>query len=73
MERTCEFVILELAQLFRISTDTLRYQGDKMTVRRKIELLSPAKNADIGIEAINHGADAVYIGAPRFGLLRGIV
>lgn len=38
-----------------------------MTVRRKIELLSPAKNADIGIEAINHGADAVYIGAPRFG------
>ena len=38
-----------------------------MTVRRKIELLSPAKNADIGMEAINHGADAVYIGAPRFG------
>ena len=32
-----------------------------MTVRRKIELLSPAKNADIGMEAINHGADAVYI------------
>ncbi len=34
---------------------------------RQIELLSPAKNADIGIEAIRHGADAVYIGAPRFG------
>ena len=34
---------------------------------RPIELLSPAKNAEIGIEAINHGADAVYIGAPRFG------
>jgi Collagenase and related proteases len=33
---------------------------------RKIELLSPAKNADIGIEAINHGADAVYIGAEQF-------
>ncbi len=33
---------------------------------RKIELLSPAKNADIGIEAIKHGADAVYIGADRF-------
>ncbi len=33
---------------------------------RRIELLSPAKNAEIGIEAINHGADAVYIGAPRF-------
>lgn len=34
---------------------------------RKIELLSPAKNLDYGIEAINHGADAVYIGAPKFG------
>lgn len=36
-------------------------------IPRRIELLSPAKNAEIGIEAINHGADAVYIGAPRFG------
>ena len=33
----------------------------------KLELLAPAKTADIGIEAIRHGADAVYIGAPRFG------
>ena len=32
-----------------------------------LELLAPAKNADIGIEAINHGADAVYIGGPSFG------
>jgi len=32
-----------------------------------IELLAPAKDADIGIAAINCGADAVYIGAPRFG------
>lgn len=32
----------------------------------KIELLSPAKNLECGIEAINHGADAVYIGAPKF-------
>jgi len=31
-----------------------------------LELLSPAGDADIGIAAINHGADAVYIGAPRF-------
>lgn len=37
-----------------------------MTRVRKIELLAPAKNAEYGIEAINHGADAVYIGAPRF-------
>ncbi|WP_119157585.1 peptidase U32 family protein [Caldimonas tepidiphila] len=35
--------------------------------RHCIELLSPARTADIGIEAINHGADAVYIGGPSFG------
>ncbi len=35
--------------------------------RRHIELLSPAKDLDCGIEAIKHGADAVYIGAPKFG------
>ena len=34
---------------------------------RRIELLSPAKDLNCGIEAINHGADAVYIGAPKFG------
>lgn len=38
-----------------------------ITTQRKIELLAPAKNLECGIEAINHGADAVYIGAPRFG------
>jgi len=34
---------------------------------RSIELLSPAKDLNCAIEAINHGADAVYIGAPKFG------
>lgn len=34
---------------------------------RKIELLAPAKNLKCGIAAINHGADAVYIGAAQFG------
>ena len=34
---------------------------------KKLELLSPAKNLEYGKEAINHGADAVYIGSPRFG------
>ncbi len=38
-----------------------------MSTRRAIELLAPAKDANIGIEAILHGADAVYIGAPRYG------
>jgi putative protease len=32
-----------------------------------LELLAPARNAEIGIEAIRHGADAVYIGGPAFG------
>ena len=34
---------------------------------RKIELLAPAKDLTCGLEAIRHGADAVYIGAPKFG------
>lgn len=35
--------------------------------RRHLELLAPARDADIGIAAIDHGADAVYIGGPAFG------
>ncbi len=34
---------------------------------RQIELLAPARDADIAIEAIRHGADAVYIGASSYG------
>lgn len=34
---------------------------------RTLELLAPAKNLECGKAAIDHGADAVYIGAPRFG------
>jgi collagenase-like PrtC family protease len=33
----------------------------------QLELLAPARDADIGMEAVNHGADAVYIGGPSFG------
>lgn len=33
----------------------------------QLELLAPARDADIGIAAIDHGADAVYIGGPGFG------
>jgi len=36
-------------------------------MRKKIEILSPAKNLIQGMAAINAGADAVYIGAPQFG------
>ncbi|MDR1423079.1 MAG: U32 family peptidase [Azoarcus sp.] len=38
---------------------------------RRIELLAPAKTADIGIAAIDHGADAVYIGGAAFGARAG--
>lgn len=35
-------------------------------MQRYIELLAPARTAEIGIEAFRYGADAVYIGAPAF-------
>ena len=38
-----------------------------MASRTHLELLAPARDADIGIEAVNHGADAIYIGGPGFG------
>ena len=38
-----------------------------MVKKRKIELLSPARSIKEGIAAVNHGADAVYIGAMQFG------
>ena len=34
---------------------------------KNIELLSPAKDCEVGMAAISHGADAVYIGGPDFG------
>ena len=37
------------------------------TQTNRLELLSPARNLAYGIEAINHGADAVYMGGPAFG------
>ena len=37
------------------------------TLKHRLELLAPAKNLEFGIEAVNHGADAIYIGAPAFG------
>ncbi len=35
-------------------------------MKASLELLAPAGNADIGIAAIDHGADALYVGAPKF-------
>lgn len=34
---------------------------------KSLELLAPARNLECGVAAIDHGADAVYIGAQRFG------
>lgn len=34
---------------------------------KKLELLSPAANSEVAIEAIRHGADAIYIGGPSHG------
>ena len=38
-----------------------------MMIAQPIELLAPAKDLHCGKEAVLHGADAVYIGAPKFG------
>lgn len=38
-----------------------------LSKKKTIELLAPARNVACGIEAIKHGADAVYIGGPSFG------
>jgi len=38
-----------------------------MIDKRPIELLSPARDIECGLAAINAGADAVYIGGPKFG------
>lgn len=49
------------------------YNRNAKTLERieRIELLAPARNTEIGIEAIRHGADAVYIGGPAFGARAG--
>ena len=36
-------------------------------MKRRLELLAPARDLNCGMAAIDHGADAVYIGAPAFG------
>lgn len=36
-------------------------------IKRQIELLAPARDKVVAFEAINHGADAVYMGAAHFG------
>ena len=40
-------------------------------MKRALELLAPAKNLSCGLAALEHGADAVYIGGPQFGARSG--
>ena len=46
---------------------SLSSRPEPQTERRNLELLAPARTADIGIAAIDCGADAVYIAGPAFG------
>ena len=51
---------------------TLKTELETLRNAQKIELLAPARNLECGIEAIKHGADAVYIGAARFALSKRV-
>lgn len=44
-----------------------RTRFETIVMKKKIEILAPAKDLVHGIAAINAGADAVYVGAPQFG------
>lgn len=50
-----------------MSKATIFTPDDVSHISNRLELLAPAKNAEFGMEAILHGADAVYIGGPEFG------
>ena len=45
----------------------LSFRAEPQAERRNLELLAPARTADIGVAAIDCGADAVYIAGPAFG------
>ena len=45
----------------------LSFRPEPPAERRNLELLAPARTADIGIAAVDCGADAVYIAGPAFG------
>ena len=47
--------------------DRLSFRPKPQAEWRNLELLAPARTADIGIAAIDCGADAVYIAGPAFG------
>ena len=61
------FVCIFRQKIFLIVLSSRKISFIMLKTPTKIELLAPARNYETAIDAINHGADAVYIGAPRFG------
>ena len=61
--------LLDQAQLADIETPMMeldrKLEGGRIVLAAERKHFIPT--ADIGIEAVNHGADAVYIGGPSFG------
>ena len=52
------------------TTMYMKNDNSPLKTVRRIELLAPAKNKEYGMIAIDHGADAVYIGATSVGARR---
>ena len=50
-----------MSETSKLSTERIH------AIQKQLELLAPAKNFEIGKAAIDCGADAIYIGASRFG------
>ena len=48
-------------------SESLSFRAEPQAERRNLELLAPARTADIGVAAVDCGADAVYIAGPAFG------
>jgi len=62
----CQTILtVEESKILLITTKYL--QTFVPIMRKKVEILAPAKNLLQGMLAINSGADAVYIGAPNYG------
>ena len=61
---------MERQECRKKTTMYMKNDNSPLKTVRRIELLAPAKNKEYGMIAIDHGADAVYIGATSFGARR---
>jgi hypothetical protein len=62
-----EFKIAEICSRIQDCPKPIQISSTTVIMKKKIEILAPAKDLIQGMAAINSGADAVYIGAPLFG------